>query len=531
MRWSRRDILRHAAASATLVPLGGAAAAPVPAPPADEITGATVAELRAMLERGAVTAVTVTQRFLERIERIDKRGPTINAVIEINPDALAVAAARDAEGRAGRRRGPLHGIPILIKDNIDTADRMKTSAGSLALATSTPPRDAFIVARLRDAGAVLLGKTNLSEWANFRSTRSTSGWSARGGLTRNPHVLDRNPSGSSSGTAAAVAAGFAPLGLGTETDGSIISPAAVCGVTGIKPTVGLWGRSGIVPISRSQDTAGPIGRTVADLAELLGPLAGADPRDDATGAAGRRAEADYRHYLDDRGLRGARLGVPRNLAGFHPGVDRIFDEALTAMKDAGAVIVDQLELATAQKFDDAELEVLLYEFKSGLGAYLAALGPSAPVHTLADVIAFNQREHAREMPWFGQELFERAVKKGPLTEAAYVTARAKCLKMARTDGLNALLSKHALDAVVWPSNQPAWLTDLLNGDHITGGNTTFAAVAGYPSLTVPMGALCELPIGLSFIGPPWSEGRLIGFAHAFERQTRARQAPRFLPTV
>jgi amidase len=528
----RRQLLGWAAASAGVALADPrrvwASAAPASG---DEMGGATIAELAALMRAGGISAEEATRRFLDRVGRLDQRGPKINAIIELNPDALAIAAERDAERRSGRLRGPLHGIPLLIKDNIDTADRMRTSAGSLALAESRPPRDAFIVGRLRAAGAVLLGKTNLSEWANFRSTRSTSGWSARGGLTRNPHVLDRNASGSSSGTAAAVAAGFAAAGIGTETDGSIISPAAVCGVVGIKPTVGLCSRSGIVPISASQDTPGPIARSVADAAMLLGPIAGVDERDAATRAVGRPAGSDFTQSLDPKGLRGARLGVPRNLAGFNSIVDRALDEAVAALRHAGATVVDDLVLPTAQKFDDAELDVLLYEFKAGLAAYLAALGPTAPVKTLANVIAFNEAERSREMPWFGQDLFERAQKKGPLTEPAYGAARAKCLQMARTEGLDALFAAHKLDAAICPSNQPAWVTDLLNGDHVTGGNTTFAAVAGYPSVTVPMGLASDLPLGLSFVGPPWTESTLIRLAYAFEQLTKARAAPRFLATL
>jgi amidase len=524
-------------ASAFAAVPGGAADAGHPAAQAtadglDEITRATVAELETGMAAGTLTAVTITERFLDRIQRLDRRGPAIHAMIELNPDALDRAAACDAERRAGHPLGPLHGIPVLLKDNIDTADRMKTSAGSLALAGSTPPRDAFIVDRLRAAGAVILGKTNLSEWANFRSTRATSGWSARGGLTRNPHVLDRNTSGSSSGTAAGLAAAFAPLGIGTETDGSIISPSAICGIVGIKPTVGLWSRSGIIPISASQDTPGPMARTVTDAARLLGPLsAPVDRNDRATLAARRTVVTDYTQGLDRGGLRGARLGAPRALAGFHPDVDRTFDLALAALTNAGATIVQPIELGPSARLDEAELEVLLYELKAGLAAYLGALGPSAPVKSLADVIAFNERERPREMPWFGQELFERAQRKGGLGEPAYRAARRRCLDLARTRGLDLAFSQHAIDALIWPSNAPAWLTDLMNGDHVTGGNTTFAAVAGYPSVTVPMGQAHGLPLGLSFVGPAFSEHRLVKMAYAFEQETLARQAPRFLPTL
>jgi amidase len=499
-------------------------------PTQDALFERTIADLRSEMARGTLTARVLTERYLARIDAMDKRGAAVNAIIELNPDALNIADERDAEQHAGRPKGALHGIPVLIKDNIDSADRMHTSAGSLALAGSVPSRDAFIVERLRAAGAVLLGKTNLSEWANFRSTRSTSGWSGRGGLTRNPYVLDRNPCGSSSGTGAAVAADFATVGIGTETDGSIICPSSICGLVGIKPTVGLWSRAGIIPISASQDTAGPMARTVADAAALLGPLTGVDPRDAATARSAGRNSTDYTPFLDAGGLKGARIGVARNLAGFNNDVDTALDQAVAALRDAGAVIVDRMDLPTAGKFDDAETIVLDYEFKTGLNAYLATLKSSAPVKTLADLIAWNEREKAREMPWFGQEVFVRAQKRGPLSDKKYLDARAKCVRLARTQGIDAVLANHKLDALICPSNQPAWTTDLLNGDHFTGGNTSFAAVAGYPSVTVPMGLVHELPIGLSFIGPAWSEGALIKYAYAFEQRTKARRAPRYLPT-
>ncbi len=483
------------------------------------------------METGALTSRALTEHYLSRIDAMNRTGPAINAVIELNPEALAIADARDAERKARKLRGPLHGIPVLIKDNIDTADRMATSAGSLALEHSTPPQDAHIVERLREAGAVLVGKTNLSEWANFRSTRSTSGWSGRGGQTRHPYVIDRNPCGSSSGTAAAIAADFAIVGIGTETDGSIICPSSINGLVGIKPTLGLWGRSGIIPIAASQDTAGPMARTVADAAALLGALAGLDGRDEATRSGEGHREADYTGALAEGGLKGARIGVARNLAGFHPEVDKALEAAIGALKEAGAVVVDHADITGAGKFDDAELDVLLYEFKDGLNRYFASLGAKAPVKTLADLIAWDERESAREMPWFGQELFERAQKKGPLTDAAYKEARAKCLRMARTEGVDATLGKHRLDAIVFPSNAPAWLTDHLNGDHVTGGNTTFAAVAGYPAVTVPMGYVHELPIGLTFVGPAWSEAKLISCAYAFEQAVKARHAPKYFVTL
>jgi amidase len=489
------------------------------------------AELGAMMARGELTSRALTERYLQRIAALDRRGPAVNAVIELNPDAEAMAAAMDAERTAGKVRGPLHGIPVLIKDNIDTADQMRTTAGSLALAGDRPQQDAFIVRRLREAGAVLLGKTNLSEWANYRSTRSTSGWSGRGGLTRNPYVLDRNTSGSSSGTAAALAADFATLGIGTETDGSIISPASVCGLVGIKPTLGLWSRSGIIPIAASQDTAGPMCRTVADAAVLLGALTGVDVRDAATKASAGRTASDYTADLLADGLRGARIGVARAQAGFNPDVDRALDEAVAALKHAGAVIVDPASLPTPSALGPAELTVLDYEYKAGLNAYFASRGPGAAVKSLADLIAWNEREKAREMPWFGQEILIRAQKCGPLTDKKYRDARALCLRLTRTQGIDAVMARHRLDAIVLPSNQPAWTTDLLNGDHFTGGDTTYAAVSGYPSVTVPMALAHGLPLGLSFIGRAWSERTLLRLAYAFEQATKARRAPSYLPTL
>ena len=499
-----------------------------PAPQVDDLLEHSVAELGALMQRGALTSRELTQRFLTRIAQMDKTGVAINAVIELNPDALAMAEQRDAARKTGATVGPMHGIPVLIKDNIGTADKMRTSAGSLALAASTPAKDAYIVERLRAAGAVLLGKTNLSEWANFRSTHGTSGWSGRGGLTRNPYVLNRNTSGSSSGTGAAMAATFATVGIGSETDGSIISPSSICGVVGIKPTVGLWGRSGIIPISASQDTAGPMARSVADAAALLGVLTGVDPRDTATNASRGKSALNYAPFLDAAGLKGARIGAARHLAGFNDAVDARFDEAIAALRSAGATVVDPVKLTTAGKFDDAEETVLDYEFKAGINAYFASLGADAPVKSLADLIAWNERERAREMPWFGQEIFVRAQKRGPLTDKKYLDARAKCIRLSRTEGIDAVMAKHRLDAIILPSNAPAWTTDLLNGDHFTGGNSSFAAVAGYPSITVPMGLVGELPVGLSFMARAWEEGKLIKLAYAFEQATRLRRGPKYL---
>jgi amidase len=451
-------------------------------------------------------------------------------VIELNPDSLSIAEALDAERGAGKLRGPLHGIPVLLKDNIDTADRMATSAGSLALASSIASQDATVARRLREAGAVILGKTNLSEWANFRSTRSSSGWSGRGGQTKNPYVLDRNPCGSSSGSAAAIAANFAAIAVGTETDGSIVCPANNCGLVGIKPTVGLVSRAGIIPISATQDTAGPMTRTVADAAHLLNALQGTDPRDPATRALATRPKQDFAAALVTGGLRGARLGVARNFFGFSAAVDAQLEEALAALKSEGAVLVDPANFPTAGQFDDAEFEVLLYEFKDGLNAYLAGLGSRAMHKNLADLIAFNEREKEREMPFFGQEIFLRANEKGPLTTIAYRNALARCRRLSRRQGIDALVAKHRLDAIIAPTGGPAWTTDHLNGDHFTGGSSTPAAVAGYPAITVPAGAVAGLPIGLSFFGPAWSELKLIRLAYVFEQATRHRRPPGFQPT-
>ncbi len=491
----------------------------------------TVAQLQERMSKGTLTSRALTAAYLARIAAIDAAGPTLRSVIEKNPDALMIADRLDAERKRGEIRGPLHGIPVLIKDNIDTADKMATTAGSLALAGSSAPRDAHIVELLRSSGAVIIGKTNLSEWANFRSTRSSSGWSGRGGQTRNPYVLDRNPCGSSSGTGSAISANLAAIGVGTETDGSIICPSSICGLVGIKPTVGLVSRSGIIPISATQDTAGPMTRTVADAAALLTVLAGLDERDESTKAAEGKRSPDYTSFLDVKSLRGARIGVARNMAGFHPLVDAAFDAAIGALAKSGAVIVDPADVPTVGKYDEAETEVLLYEFKDGINSYLRSRGSTAKVKTLDDLIAFNKENAAKEMPWFGQEQFERAQAKGLLTDTKYRDALSTCRTLSRAQGIDAVLAKHRLDAIVAPSNAPAWPTDHLNGDHFTGGNTSVAAVAGYPSITVPMGFVVEAPVGLSFIGGAWTEGKLIGMAYAFEQATRARRAPQFLPTM
>ena len=520
---------------ATLVPMHTAQAA-VPEhdgtqPNAFPYAELSVAELQSRMTKGTLTSRTLTAAYLSRIAAVDRSGPTLNSVIETNPDALTIAAERDAERRAGKVRGPLHGIPVLIKDNIDSADRMQTTAGSLALVGKPAPRDAFIVQRLREAGAVLLGKTNLSEWANFRSTRSTSGWSGRGGQTRHPFVLDRNPCGSSSGTGTAISANLAAVGIGTETDGSIICPSSICGLVGIKPTVGLWSRSGIIPISSSQDTAGPMARSVSDAAALLGALTGVDSRDGVTADSAGKSVADYTTFLNAKSLQGARIGVARNMAGFHPMTDAAFERAIESLRKAGAVIVDPANVPTVGKYDEAELDVLLYEFKAGVNAYLAERGSTVSVRTMDDVIAFNRANAGAEMPYFGQEQMERAQSMGSLDDAKYRDAVATCRRLSRDEGLDAIMAQHSLDAIVAPSNGPSWPTDLINGDRYSGGNSSVAAVAGYPSITVPMGFADVLPLGLSFIGRAWSEGRLIGLAYAFEQATKARRAPRFLSTM
>ena len=488
---------------------------------------ATVAQLQERMASGEFNSQALTRAYLGRIAALDDAGPALNSIIELNPDALAEAAARDAERAAGKLRGPLHGIPVLLKDNID-ATPMATSAGSLALAGNHPRDDAFLVRNLREAGAVILGKTNLSEWANFRSTRSTSGWSSRGGQTRNPYVLDRNPCGSSAGTGTAIAANLAAVGVGTETDGSIICPAAVAGLVGIKPTVGLVSRDGIIPISVSQDTAGPMTRTVADAAALLGAMAGADASDPAGPAAEGHVAADYTAFLDADGLRGKRIGVLRQAMGYHPDVDAMTEAAIARLKAAGAEVVD-VEVANYDKWNADEYQVLLYEFKDGLNAYLAQSGSEHA--SLEALIAWNQEHAAEAMPIFGQEIFEQAQAKGPLTEQAYLDARDKSYAMAGAEGLVATLDAHRLDALIAPSMSPAWLTDHVLADHFLGAGYGMAAVARTPSITVPAGDSHGLPLGLTFMGRAWSEPQLIAMAYAFEQATRARKPPQYIPTL
>jgi len=493
----------------------------------------TIQDLQRDMAARRRTARSITQQYIERIDSLDKKGPALHHVLEINPDALAIADALDRERAAGRTRGPLHGIPILLKDNIDTADRMTTTAGSLALEGSIALHDAFIAKKLRDAGAILLGKTNMSEWANFRSTHSSSGWSGRGGQGKNPYVLDRNPCGSSSGSGGAVAANYATAAIGTETDGSVTCPSAINGIVGIKPTVGLLSRSGIIPIAHSQDTAGPMARTVTDVAILLTAMAGVDPADSATLASKGQTRVDYTRSLNANGLRGMRIGVARKkFFGYSDITDRLVNDAIDVMKRQGAIIVDPADITTAGTFDDSEFDVLLYEFKTDLNKYLAGLPASVKVRTLADIIKFNEQNKSREMPYFGQEIMLMAEKKGPLTEKKYRDALAKDHLKARTQGIDAVMKKHRLDAIVAPTSGPAWTTDLVNGDHFTGGATTPAAVAGYPNITVPVGfAFGSLPIGMSIFGAAWSEAKLIGIAYAYEQATHHRAPPKFLPTL
>jgi len=511
-------------ASQPAQPAGQAAPQATAAFPFEE---ASVASLQQQMGSGGLTSRKLTQAYLDRIAAIDDAGPTLNAVIETNPDALKEADALDAERKAGKLRGPLHGIPVLLKDNID-ATPMVNSAGSLALAEHRPKTDAFLVARLREAGAVILGKTNLSEWANIRSTRSTSGWSARGGQIKNPYALDRNPCGSSGGTGSAIAANLAAIGIGTETDGSIICPSAVAGLVGIKPTVGLVSRSGIIPISHSQDTAGPMARSVSDAAALLTAIAAADPADAATSEYAARSVIDYTTHLKPDALKGARIGVLRKAMGYQPDVDAAFERAVAALKAAGATVVDA-EIPTAGQWGEAELEVLLYELKADLNAYLT--GSGAPVKSLAEVIAFNKQNAATEMRFFAQELFEQAEAKGPLTDKAYLDARDKARRLAGPEGIDAALKKDNLDALIAPSMSPAWTTDPINGDHFTGAGYGAAAVARYPSITVPTGHSHGLPLGITFMGTAWSEARLVELAYAYEQASKARTPPKFLPTV
>jgi amidase len=495
-----------------------------------DLANASIQQLQDAMASGELTSRELVSLYLQRIDALDQNGPAINSILQINPEALTIADALDRERHERGPRGPLHGIPILLKDNIDTADQMETTAGSLALLGTRPERDAFIVERLREAGAVILGKTNLSEWANFRSTKSSSGWSARGGQARNPYALDRNTSGSSSGSGSAVAAGFAAASVGTETDGSIVSPASHTGIVGVKPTVGLLSRSGIIPIAGSQDTAGPMARSVRDAAILLGAMSGVDPRDRTTAASEGRKHADYTQFLRADALRGKRIGVLRSPSfGFPATVSPVLEASIEALRRAGAEVIE-VEMPTLGQYFDSEYEVLLYEFRHELNAFLAAR-PGSQVRSLEELIEFNRQNAERQLPYFGQEILEMAATKGPLTDEAYLEALAKNHQLSREKGIDAVLTGHSLDALVAITNGPAHLIDLVNGDAFTGGSSTVAAVSGYPSITVPAGYVRGLPIGLSFFAEAWSEPKLLALAYAFEQETMVRRAPEFRPTA
>ena len=532
---NRRKFLQRVAGAGAGTALTGCVTqqsyAPATAPKAApfSLEEVTLAQLQKGFASGRLTSASVTREYLQRIHALDRRGPRLKSILEINPEAASIAGALDRERIAGKTRGPLHGIPVLIKDNLDTRDHMSTTAGSLALEGSLPPRDSFVVERLRAAGAVILGKTNLSEWANFRGNRSLSGWSGRGGQTRNPYFLDRSPSGSSSGSAAAVSANFAMLAIGTETNGSIVSPASCCGVVGLKPTVGLVSRAGIIPIAASQDSAGPLARTVTDAAALLAAILGPDPRDPATTACAGYMASHTAALLAPKPMPRARLGVARNLFQMHPLVDPVFAKALGALREHGAELIEPIKLPTRSELGGADYQRMLYEFKAGLNAYFATLGPGASIKNIEDVIEFNQRNAARELRLFGQETLIEAAAKGPLTDAAYVEANARCRKYA--DSLNALMDEHRLDAIIAPTTGPAGTLDFINGDRGLGGSSSYSAVAGWPIITVPCGDVFGLPVGLSFFGRAWSEPTLVNIALAFEQATHARRAPRFLPTL
>jgi len=533
---SRRNILKMAGLGlgTTLAPALSLArvteADERPHIPTFELGEATVTDLQARMNSGEISAHSLAQAYLSRIEAIDKNGPGLNSVIETNPDALSIADGLDRERKEKGARGPLHGIPVLIKDNIDTADRMQTTAGSLALVGSRPTKDSGVARKLREAGAVILGKTNLSEWANIRSSHSISGWSGRGGLTKNPYALDRNACGSSSGSGAAVSANLCAIAVGTETDGSIVCPSSANGIVGIKPTLGLLSRAGIIPIAHSQDTPGPMARTVRDAAILLGALAGSDPDDQASTDGNAKKQKDYAQFLDPNGIRGARIGVARKYFGFNDAVDALMNRVIEEMKSEGAVIVDPADLDSHGKFDETELLVLLYELKTDLGRYLKSR-PDAQIQSLADVITFNDKNKEKEMPFFGQDLLLKSQSKGPLTDQAYMVAVKANRSFSREQGIDAVMDKFHLDAIVAPTGGPAWITDLANGDHAVGGSSNAAAVAGYPNINVPAGFVFSLPVGISFFGRAWSEPTLLKIAYGFEQMVKARKAPEFLPHV
>jgi amidase len=496
-----------------------------------ELNVLSIRQLQQYLQSGRYTSEKLVSLYLDRIERIDKAGPKLNSVIEVNPDVIEISIQLDKERKSGRIRSPLHGIPVMIKDNIDTADKMLTTAGSMAMTGSPANNDAYIVSRLREAGAVIMGKTNLSEWANFRSYHSTSGWSGRGGQTRNPYITDRNPCGSSSGSGVAVSANLCAAAIGTETNGSIVCPSSINGIVGIKPTVGLWSRSGIIPIAHSLDTPGPMTRTVSDAALLLGLLTGIDPLDKASVDSQGRIKNDYIQYLDTNGLNKARIGVARNFFGFSRQVDQLMEDAIQVMKEMRAEIVDPANIDSAKEIGPYEMEVLLYEFRNDLNVYLSNLPQTAKCRSLAELIKYNEDNHEIEMPWFDQEIFLAAENKGPLTDKAYVDASSKLRRVAGKEGIDAVLQKYNLDAIIGPTTGPAWTTDWINGDHGAGGSSGPSACAGYPAITVPAGLIHGLPVGITFMGAAWSEPTLIKLAYAYEQASKHRKCPEFLPNL
>lgn len=535
--WNRRDFILAGSAVGGLAAVAACTVSPTKKPagsPAEatfELEEMDIQGLQQAMESGRFSSEEITRLYLGRIEALDRQGPGLRVMIEINPEAVSIARGLDKERREKGSRGPLHGIPIVLKDNIDTADRMTTTAGSYALEGSIAPKDSIVADKLRQAGAILLAKANLSEWANFRSERSSSGWSGRGGQCRNPYVLDRNPCGSSSGSAVGTSANLCAAAIGTETNGSIVCPSNANGVVGLKPTVGLVSRTGIIPISHTQDTAGPITRTVADAALMLGLLTGVDPADPATRASQGKALSDYRTALDPKALSGARIGVVRRFFGFHDEVDALMDEALAAMKRLGAEIIDPVEMSSPRKYGEPSYQVLLYEFKADLNAYLTALGDRAPVHSLEELIKFNEEHADTEMPFFGQETLIESQEKGPLTTPEYLDALKSARTLSREEGIDKVMDDSKLDALVAPTGGPAWTTDLVNGDHFLGGSSSPAAIAGYPNITVPAGFVHGLPVGISFFGRAWSEARLIGLAFAFEQETHLRRPPRFRSSI
>lgn len=534
----RRDFIQKAALGGSFAALGSLASCKEEPANAQadrlalvdfELNEKTVSELREGMESGKYTARSIVEKYLARIEAIDDK---LNSIIELNPDALAIADSMDEERKNGTIRGPLHGIPIIIKDNIDTADKMMTTAGSLALEGSTPQQDSWVAQKLRSAGAIILAKSNLSEWANFRSSRSSSGWSGRGGQTHNPYILDRSPCGSSSGSGVSVSANLCAIAIGTETNGSIVCPASTNGVVGIKPTVGLWGRSGIIPISHTQDTAGPMARTVADAATLLAAVTGNDPRDEITKSSAGKSHKDYTQFLDKNGLKGARIGIGRQFFGFHEKVDVLMEQAIKDMEAQGAEMIEiERVIPRHEDLGEAGYYVLLYEFKAGLNAYLKGLGADAPVKSLAGLIAFNKANSDKEMPYFMQEILENAEKQGDLNAQEYKESLALMLRLNREEGIDKVMDEHKLDAIIGPTGGPSWPIDVINGDHFGGGSSSPAARSGYPNITVPAGFIAGLPVGISFFGRAWSEPTLLKIAYAYEQATGHRKAPELIPTL